>query len=274
MPELPEVETIVRSLRPYLVGQKIKFVRLIHRPLLRNSQPSELRKFRGGRVWCLRRRGKMILLDIEKGLSLLFHLKMTGCLLMSSQKSVPYKHTRLMISFEDGKELRFVDPRKFGFVRSLKTEGEEDVAELRKLGPEPLNLEFETFARMIRQRRGRLKSLLVNQSFLAGIGNIYADEICFEAKLHPTLDVSQLRPGQVRRLWEAIRFILKRAIVARGTSLRNYRDGVGQAGGFQHFLRVYGREGEACFRCRAKIVRLRLAGRSTHFCPRCQRQTA
>ncbi len=272
MPELPEVETVVRSLGPRLIGQRIESVRVLFRPLLRQSHPLALQALKGARILGLRRRGKMVLLDATNGLSLLLHLKMTGRLLLCPKEKTLGKHTRLIIALGDEEELRFEDSRKFGFVRLIKTEKAEEAAELKSLGPEPLELGMKRFCELLHHRRGRLKSLLINQSFLAGIGNIYADEICFEARLHPSTEVSRLGHREKRRLWSAIRTVLTNAVAARGTSIRDFRDGEGREGGFQAFLRVYGQEGEACFFCGARIKRLRLAGRSTHFCPRCQRK--
>jgi len=271
MPELPEVETIVRSLRSRLSGRKIEAIRVLFPPLLRNGRLSGLKKFEGTRLIGLRRRGKMILIDYQNGFSLLLHLKMTGQLLFCQKTAALDKHTRLVISFQStARELRFRDVRKFGFIRCLKTAEAAAAPELKNLGPEPLGLDLQSFRRLLDGRRGRLKSRLINQTFLAGIGNIYADEILFESKLHPASDIVHLRPGQIKRLWQSIQFILDKAIAARGTSVRDFRDGDGLEGSFQARLRVYGREGQPCLRCGGKIVRLRLAGRSSHICPRCQ----
>jgi formamidopyrimidine-DNA glycosylase len=271
MPELPEVETIVRCLRSRLTGQRIEAIRVLFPPLIRNGGLSALRRFERTRLIGLRRRGKMILIDCQNRFSLLFHLKMTGQLLLCPKTAPLDKHTRLVISFRGAaRELRFQDIRKFGFVRCLKTAEAGEAPELKNLGPEPFGLDLQSFRKLLEGRHGRLKSRLINQTFLAGIGNIYADEILFEAQLHPAADISCLRPEQIRRLWESIQFILDKAIAARGTSIRDFRDGDGLEGSFQAHLRVYGREGQPCWRCGRKIVRLRLAGRSSHVCPRCQ----
>lgn len=273
MPELPEVETIVRCLRPHLVGLEIEAVRVFFPPLIRNEDKSVLGELEGARVCGLRRRGKMILLDCHNGFSLLFHLKMTGQLLFSSTETPLDKHVRLIISFQaSAQELRFRDVRKFGFVRLLRTEEIMEAPEIRLVGPEPINLDWPSFLRCIQGRRGRLKSLLINQRIIAGIGNIYGDEILFQARLHPADDLSRLQPTDLKRLRKMIPFILQKAISGRGTSIRDFRDGDGLEGGYQSHLRVYGRESEPCFRCGAKIRRLRLSGRSSFFCPRCQKK--
>ncbi len=271
MPELPEVETIVCSLRSRLAGRRIKAIRVLFPPLIRRGGHSQIKKFDGTRIIGLRRRGKMILVDCQNGLSLVFHLKMTGQLLFCSKTVPADKHTRLVISFEDtARELRLRDVRKFGFVRCLKTEEAGMAPELMNLGPEPLGLDVWSFRRLLEGRRGQLKSRLIDQAFLAGIGNIYADEILFETGLHPASDISCLNQRQTKRFWQSIQSVLKEAIAARGTSVRDFRDGDGLKGNYQACLRVYGREGQSCRRCGRKIVRLRVAGRSSHVCLHCQ----
>jgi formamidopyrimidine-DNA glycosylase len=272
MPELPEVETIVRCLRPHLIGLTAESIELRCAKLLRNRSSSVLQRIRGKRMIGLNRRGKLIRLDLSGGLTLLFHLKMTGQLLFCRRDAPHDKHTHFVVSFEKAKkELRFRDVRKFGFVLLLKTREAERTAEIRGLGPEPLGLDFPSFLGVLQGRRGRVKSLLLNQGFIAGIGNIYADEILFEARIHPATEVSLLRQKDRERLWKAIPLILARAIKHRGTSIRDFRDGDGLEGGFQDFLCVYGRELLPCPRCGAAIKRLRIGGRSSFFCPRCQR---
>jgi formamidopyrimidine-DNA glycosylase len=272
MPELPEVETIVRCLRPRLLGRSVEALCILYPPLLRLDGDSPPAPSKGARISGLRRRGKMILMDFSDGRSLLFHLKMTGQLFLGLKKAPVDRHTRLVMSFQkSADELRFRDVRKFGFVRAVETSRVEEAPELRRLGPEPLELEPGPFFELFRGCRGRIKSLFLNQSAIAGIGNIYADEILFEARIHPGSDVSRLSSRNLERLQAALRLILEKAIQCRGTSVRDYRDGDGLEGDFQSCLRVYGRESLPCSRCGAKIRRIRLSGRSSFFCPRCQR---
>lgn len=215
----------------------------------------------------------MILLDCSGGLSFVFHLKMTGQLVFCPAGDPRDKHTHLSIAFKDSpSELRFRDIRKFGFVLAVPTSTAGSTPELIGLGPEPLTLGFESFRRAFVGRAGRIKARLLDQAILAGIGNIYADEILFEAGIHPEADISRLGSDSWRGLWSGVRAVLRRAIRYRGTTLRDYRDGDGERGGFQTRLRVYGREGLACPRCRAAIRRIRVSGRSSYFCPRCQRK--
>jgi formamidopyrimidine-DNA glycosylase len=272
MPELPEVETIVRCLRPRLLGLKIKDAKISWPKLLRNRSQGPLGQLRGRKIIGLRRRGKMIRLDLGGGLTLLFHLKMTGQLLFCRRTEPRDKHTHFVISFgHPQRELRFRDVRKFGFILLLKTSEEESSAELRSLGPEPLEMGLAAFLKLLQGRRGRIKPLLLKQNVIAGIGNIYADEILFQAGIHPASEVTRFRPRDMVKLWKAMRQVLGQAIESRGTSIRDYRDGDGLEGSYQDCLCVYGRESFPCPRCGGKIKRLRIAGRSSHICPRCQR---
>lgn len=273
MPELPEVETIVRCLRRRVIGLEVEAVQLVFPPILRNRDKSYPERFIGRRVAGLRRRGKMILLDFSGGLTMIIHLKMTGQLLFCPAIAPRDAHTHFVISFRDGDgELRFRDVRKFGFVKAVKTGDEARTRELRDLGPEPLALSLASFLGRFRGRSGRLKSLLLNQRAIPGIGNIYADEILFRARLDPRLQVSRLGPRRLERLWTAVREVLKEAIRFRGTTVRDYRDGEGLEGHFQDRLKAYGRAGKPCPRCGTVIRRVKVSGRSTHFCPRCQRR--
>ena len=227
----------------------------------------------GRRVGGLRRRGKMILLDFSGGWTLIIHLKMTGQLIFADGDDPPDKHTHFILRFRKSfRDLRFRDVRKFGFIRAIPTVEAATARELRLLGPEPLELGRDAFLERMRCRRGRLKSLLLNQRVLAGIGNIYADEILFESGLHPEADVSRLSRRRLERLWAAILKVLDNAITFKGTTVRDFRDGLGDRGLFQNRLQVYGREGARCPRCGRRLRRTRLSGRSTHFCPRCQRR--
>jgi len=268
MPELPEVETVIRSLSSKLIGLEVSSFNFFFPGVLRNSDQSILEKLKGKKVIRLRRRGKWILIDFESHLSLVCHLKMTGQLLFSPSKRPLDKHTHFILSFKDSRhELWFRDVRKFGSISCYPT---PEVLNFLNLGPEPLGVSFSRFRKLWQGRRGRLKMLLLNQSFIAGIGNIYADEILFEAKLHPRLPAFLLEEEEFLRLWKAMRFILRKAIEYRGTSIRNFRDADGQEGDFRDILRVYGKESEPCPRCGKEIERLRIGGRSSFFCPQCQ----
>ncbi|MCX7975183.1 MAG: DNA-formamidopyrimidine glycosylase [Candidatus Aminicenantes bacterium] len=271
MPELPEAETICRSLKPEIKGRVITGIKLLWPPLLRETQASALDHWLGARLIDIRRRGKMILLDIDDQETMLIHLKMTGQLFLVSVKEPVDKHTRLILRLDEGQwELRFRDPRKFGYIKIFKTFEESQTPPLNELGPEPLTLSASDFVNLFRKFKGKIKSLLLRQNFIAGLGNIYTDEILHQAKINPERLSNSLSNQELIRLYWAMIKILNRAIEYRGTSVRDYRDGRREAGDFQNHLRVYGREGERCFRCHGLILRKKIGGRSAFFCPQCQ----
>jgi formamidopyrimidine-DNA glycosylase len=270
MPELPEVETIARGLRPALVGSTItgvtvRWPRTVAFPTVDQFE----RRIVGRRVVSIGRRGKYVVGGLDEGY-LLIHLKMSGRLQVLSADEPQGKHTHTAFQLDDGRELRFHDVRKFGRVY-LVDDAEQITG---SLGPEPLANDFtlDDFRRLLARRTGRLKSLLLNQGFLAGIGNIYADESLFAAGLHPLRKADSLTQGEQARLYGAFRTVLDRAVEGRGTTLddRGYVDAEGQAGAYQDEIAVYGRRGEPCPVCRTPIERIVLGGRSTHFCPHCQ----
>lgn len=273
MPELPEVETIAQDLSSKLKGLQIKSVRIIYPPILRNEELSLISDLKGRKVIGVRRRGKMLLIDFERNLSLLIHLKMTGQLLFYPREEPLDKHTHFILSFKDkNNELRFRDVRKFGFISCLRSFDVSRADELKDLGPEPLEIDFPYFKKLFHGRKARLKSLLLNQNFIAGIGNIYADEVLFLAKLHPLTPASHLSDDDLKRLLKAMRNVLRKAIIHKGSSIRTFTNAEGKRGNFQDYHQVYGRESLFCFICREKIKRLRLGGRSSFFCPRCQKE--
>jgi formamidopyrimidine-DNA glycosylase len=274
MPELPEVETIVRGLKPYLEGTEMGTFRLLFPPLLRRASGVALAVFEGKKVTTVKRRGKMILVECEGGRALIFHLKMTGQMLLERPDVPVDKHVRLIIPLVGrDRELRFRDIRKFGFLCCFEPSGLSPVPELDALGPEPLEIDFRSFARLFQGRRGRIKSFLLDQGVLAGIGNIYADEILFRAQIHPLTPASSLGERELKALWKSIRATLKLAISRKGSSIRDYTDPNGDPGDFQKLHKVYGREGGKCPRCKTTVGRIKVSGRSTFFCPGCQQKS-
>jgi formamidopyrimidine-DNA glycosylase len=273
MPELPEVETIVQSLSAKLKGLEISSVKIIYPPVLRNEELSLIHDLKGRKVAGVRRRGKMLLIDFERNLNLLIHLKMTGQLLFYPREEPLDKHTHFILYFKDeNNELRFRDVRKFGFISCIRNLDISCADELKNLGPEPLEINFSPFKKLFQGRKARLKSLLLNQNFIAGIGNIYADEILFQAKLHPFTPASHLSDDDLKRLLKAMRDVLRKAIIHKGSSIRSFTNDEGKRGKFQNYHQVYGRESLSCFICGEKINRLCLGGRSSFFCPRCQKE--
>jgi formamidopyrimidine-DNA glycosylase len=275
MPELPEVETIARTLAPNVRGRVITGIELIDRPLLRKGNRKGLEAMRGRRILGVRRRGKMLLIECDGGRALVFHLKMTGQFLFARSGTPRDKHTRLVIRFDDGKNaLHFRDVRKFGFLLCVEGEPESACRELASLGSEPLEVGLPEFTAILRGRKGRIKSLLLDQTRIAGIGNIYADEMLFDARIHPETPASSLTNPRVAQLHDSMKKILALAIESNGSTLQNYRDADGNKGSFQELHKVYDRNGEPCVVCGTAVRMMRIGGRSSHFCPRCQRKRA
>ncbi|HYL37259.1 MAG TPA: bifunctional DNA-formamidopyrimidine glycosylase/DNA-(apurinic or apyrimidinic site) lyase [Bryobacteraceae bacterium] len=264
MPELPEVETIARALGPRLRGRRIVSADFRGLRVLRGDPEQTAAGLAGRRVRSVRRHGKFIEIRLEGGRSFVIHLGMTGKLLLNA---VPGKHTHAVLTLDRG-SLLFDDIRQFG--RLELSDGLPD--RVRRLGPEPLEVPLEEFARRLHAHKTRMKALLLNQQFLRGIGNIYADEALFRAGIHPLAVAAVLRPERVKKLHAAIRQVLSEAIAAGGSSISDYVDVDGRQGSFQVRHRVYQRTGEPCLRCGAKIRRILVAQRSTHFCPRCQKK--
>jgi len=278
MPELPEVEVVRRDLEREVVGKKIKSVdvdgmRSIRRYRQRKLFTSELD---GRKITAVSRRGKYLILKLDDGNALIIHLGMSGQLLRakSAREAVP-KHTHVTFTFTQGGQLRFVDPRTFGELFVSPFDGlDQDVDELAHLGIDPLEsaMSWDYFGELVAQRHVKLKAALMDQKFLAGIGNIYSDEILFNAGLRWDRMSDSLSPEEVRRLYRALVETLQDAVKYRGSSLADeqYVDLFGNKGEYQHHHKVYAREGEACKRCRHVIVREKTGGRSTFFCAACQ----
>ncbi|CAN5195099.1 bifunctional DNA-formamidopyrimidine glycosylase/DNA-(apurinic or apyrimidinic site) lyase [soil metagenome] len=277
MPELPEVETIRRGLEREVVGKRIKSVDVTGmRSIRRHGNKKQfISRLEGTKITGLVRRGKYLLFKLDSGDLLVVHLRMSGQLLKTTPREPMSKHTHVVISFTQGGQLRFVDPRTFGelFVTTPETVGDE-VPELADLGIDPVDepMSWVVFGEMLRARRSRLKSLLMDQSFLAGIGNIYSDEILFEAGLRYDRTSETLSSQEIRRLYRSVVEVLHEAIKHRGSTLtdQQYVDLYGRPGDFQLQHQVYHREGQSCRRCRSPIARSRFAGRSTFYCPHCQ----
>lgn len=265
MPELPEVETIARGLRGPLVGRTFTGVTVLWPNSVKTPIPQLKKRLPGQRIEAITRRGKYLQFHLSGGDTLLLHLKMSGDLLVVPATEEPDPHVRTIFDLDNRHQLRFKDTRKFGRVY-LVTDPNQVVG---KLGPEPLADDFspDDFKALFGRRAGRLKPLLLNQQFIAGIGNIYADESCHLAKIDPRRQVDTLTGAELERLYHAIRQTLNAGITHKGASL----DSVYRGGEFQNHFQVYSRSGEPCLTCGAEILRIVLGGRSTHFCPRCQK---
>lgn len=262
MPELPEVETVVRTVREVLRGRKIIGARCRSKLVTRGGLARTAAALAGREVTGIRRRGKQIFVELDRGV-IYVHLGMTGRLLWNA---VPGKYTRAIVEFEGGTML-YDDIRQFGRFEFFK----EIPAGLETDAPDALSVAFEEFQLRLRAHRRSIKPLLLDQSFLAGVGNIYADEALFAARIHPRTSASRISAARARRLFDALMDVLRAAIEHRGSSISDYVDSEGKRGSFQQLHRVYGREGHPCPVCGAAIRRIVLGQRSAHYCPRCQR---
>jgi formamidopyrimidine-DNA glycosylase len=287
VPELPEVETIVADLRPHLVGRTIVRCELTFPTIVRHPEPEEfVDAVQSMRIESAGRRGKYILLGLEASdsqmvrtipdgrvLLLVVHLGMSGQLRLVDPVTALEKHTHAVFTMDDGRQLRYRDPRRFGRLLLGTEEALLAARKMPRLGPEPIDPEFaaEELYRRLRRRRAPLKAVLLDQTAIAGVGNIYADESLYRAGLRPTRMASTVSRRSARRLHESLRQSLVLAIANRGSSVDTYRDAWGEAGTQQEQLLVYGRAGEPCFTCGRPLSSVRIAGRTTVFCRRCQR---
>ncbi|HBN96989.1 MAG TPA: formamidopyrimidine-DNA glycosylase [Firmicutes bacterium] len=276
MPELPEVETVRRSLVPIILDKPIESVDVYYERILQHITVREFRKQTIGRsILDLIRRGKYLIFQFENHLDLVAHLRMTGRLIYYSDAGIAMaKHTSAVFGFGSGGELRFEDVRKFGTLDLVPSGEYEQIKGLHSLGVEPLSEAFsvEHLQDLIENRSTKIKGLLLDQTKIAGLGNIYADESLFMAKIHPERPASSLGREEVKRLHRAIKEVLQDAILGQGTTLRDYRTGYGREGSFQNKLQIYGKKGEKCPRCGVDLEYKKVAGRTSHFCPGCQRE--
>ena len=290
MPELPEVETIVADLRPHLVGRTIVRCELNFPTIVRHPEPEEfVDAVVGMRIDSVGRRGKYILISLTpphlwggggeaaggaaNNLQLVVHLGMTGQLRLVDPVAPLANHTHAVFFLDDGRQLRYRDPRRFGRLLLGTEQALLSSKKMPRLGPEPIDPEFapDELYRRLRTRRAAIKAVLLDQGAIAGVGNIYADESLHKARLRPDRIAGSLSKKSARRLHESLRESLTLAIPNRGSSVDTYRDAWGEIGGQQEKLLVYGRAGEPCFTCGRPLTAIRIAGRTTVFCRRCQR---
>jgi formamidopyrimidine-DNA glycosylase len=287
MPELPEVETVRSGLQALLPGLTVAS-ETHDWPKGFPNAPQDVRQFLvGAKVIGVRRRAKVLVIDLSSQYSLVIHLKMTGQLVFRSHTTrfgaghpnhslvgdLPDKSTRVTLDFADDSHLFFNDQRKFGWMRLLPTVEVEQLDFFKKVGPEPLAAEFtatDFIARLQRRAKSGIKAVLLDQTIIAGIGNIYADESLWAAKIHPETAVRDLSPFNLKALYTALVAVLKASIEKGGSTDRNYVDAEGKRGSYLSFATVFRREGQPCPRCGTTIIKLRVAGRGTHICPHCQ----
>lgn len=270
MPELPEVETVVRDLRPVLVGQSFGELSTSVPAVVLPSVEAYL-DLQGLKVLSVERRGKYIHIFFERDFVMTLHLRMTGRIILQNFDDEPLKYERTRIDFSES-SLRFCDLRKFGRIWVSTVADFEEMTGVSRLGVEPLSSDFtfERFSSMMRGRRGCVKKWLLDQSLIAGIGNIYADEACFYAGVRPDAEISRLKRADLERLFSAVLTALNQGVRNRGTSISDYADAYGKSGKNQELLYVYGRGGRPCINCSAILVKARVAGRGTVFCGGCQ----
>jgi len=293
MPELPEVETIKQDLRKKIINKKIVEIEVLNKKTIHGNKQAFLRILKGNKIKSIERVGKLIIFELKDGNNFLFvHLKMTGQLVYKKGKKVVAgghseewgkkpqiinelasfdKYARVIITFEDNAKLYFNDMRVFGYMKTGDKTARVEI--IKGFGVEPFTKGFtlNNFANIFKNRKTSLKAILLNQKLIAGIGNIYADEICFRAGVRPDKKASNLSKQDLNKLYEAIKYIFKKAIENRGTTFNNYVDSDGNKGGFTKYLKVYGRGGEACKKCKKILKKIRLVGRGTVFCSYCQR---
>lgn len=289
MPELPEVETISKYLDKKITGLTIRDFWIDWKKMIKS--PADLNKFKkeiiGRKILKVYRKGKNILIDLSGNKLLLVHQKMTGHLLIGKwkiekgkaesliagpmqEKVNDYIHAIFYLS--NGQELALSDLRKFAKIMAGDKDKIENLPDLKKLGPDPLNTSFKfiKFLKLIKSKRGKIKQVLMDQNIISGIGNIYSDEILWFAKIHPFVRVEELSEKDLKCIYKYTKEVLREGIKLRGTSISDYRDPEGKAGGYDKIRRVYRREGEKCPRCKTEIKRLKMGGRSAHYCPKCQ----
>jgi formamidopyrimidine-DNA glycosylase len=269
MPELPEVQTVVTTLRPRVVDRRIRKIVHVRSDMITPSGFDLAKVLRGRTVSDLTRRGKRIVFHLDDANAFFIHLGMTGRLSVENSTAEIAPHTHLIVELDGAgktrEQLRFRDPRRFGEIRWLGA-----VCDDGTMGPEPLTMRTSQLATKLHCTTRAVKNALMDQRVVAGLGNIYVDESLFEARIHPLAPANTLSPQRIERLSKSIKKVLRRAITHRGSTLRDYVDANGDKGTFQRLHRVYDRKGKPCATCKSPIQRIVLGGRSTHFCPRCQ----
>ncbi|MFA5128767.1 MAG: bifunctional DNA-formamidopyrimidine glycosylase/DNA-(apurinic or apyrimidinic site) lyase [Patescibacteria group bacterium] len=272
MPELPEVETIRRQLLAKIKGKKIKSVE-VRLARMVNVPVREFRKnIIGASITDLRRRAKILILDLSNSRSIVIHLKMTGQLIYNGKEGIGKPH--IIYTFSDDHELKHYDFRLFGYAKLMETYEVKNFLDKENYGPEILDQKFsvEDFKNLLGKKpNAKIKPLLMDQKFIAGIGNIYAQEACFCAKILPGRKVSTLTASEIKNLYFCLRKILSAAIARGGSSVDSYVNALGEKGSYMPFLKIYGRGGESCISCKGKVKTIKLAGRGTSFCPGCQK---
>jgi formamidopyrimidine-DNA glycosylase len=274
MPELPEVETVRQTLQTKLTGLKFCGAHVYLPKIIKAPDPEQFVKgIEGKKIIKLTRRGKYLILNLSDRYHLVVHLRMTGSLVYCENGTPPAKHTHVVFDLSNGAQLHFSDVRQFGQLWLVTGTSLDSLTGLKNLGVEPLEPEFtrDYLKKELRRRHTRIKPLLLDQTFLAGLGNIYTDEALHRAKINPERLAKTLTPREIASLYRAIKEVLQEGIECRGTTVRDYVDGEGRSGSYQDQLQVYRREGKPCSQCGEIIVKKKVCGRSSYYCPACQK---
>ena len=285
MPELPEVETVVLGLRDHLIDHRIEAVSYDWPKSLR-LKPEALKRLKGAKIRAVGRRGKMILLHLSEDRTLVIHLKMTGQLVYkradfsfgaghpsaSLIDKLPDKTTRVIFKLDGGGQLYFNDMRKFGWIQMTATKDLDNFKSIQALGPDALSISAADFVKIFKLKSKSVKACLLDQTLLAGCGNIYADEALWASKIHPRTPAKTLSEKTLKLLHKELQAVLKLSLEQGGSSSKNYINALGEKGKYLEFAKVYQRREEACFRCTSLIRRIEVAGRGTHICPVCQKE--
>lgn len=278
MPELPEVETIRRGLSKFIVRDEIKSTKIL-------CEKSFQGEPQNATIKNLRRFGKALIIDLDSGKSLMIHLRMTGQLIYDGKEryaaghpsdnfidSLPNKQTRVIIELENG-TLYFNDQRKFGFIKVLNTKDVENDPFIKKLAKEPWQMEKTEFYKKLQKHSAPIKATILDQTIIAGLGNIYADEALFKAKIHPKTKANKLTEKQAEELLEAAKYVMEKSIESGGSTLKDYKKADGTKGDYlDKFAQVFNRQNQPCPVCQTKIIKIKVAGRGTHICPNCQKE--
>ena len=268
MPELPEVETIRRGLEKKILGKKVRSVKINTDRMVKKPSPGRFKEEVEGKKFIqIIRRGKYLILGLSSGKKIVVHLRMTGQLIYGKKDG----KSRVSFLLSNGKYLNLKDSRHLGEIRLVKNW--ERVSSISRMGMEPLEDSFtlKMFGEMLNKKKAKIKPLLMNQEFLAGVGNIYAQEALFKAGIHPEKQAYRLKRGEMKSLFSEIKKVLSEAIDYKGTSLASYVDADGRKGSFHSRLRVYGHRGDPCIKCKTPLKFIKIAGRGTTFCPKCQK---
>ncbi|UQS83352.1 DNA-formamidopyrimidine glycosylase [Bombilactobacillus thymidiniphilus] len=272
MPELPEVETVRRGLNKMIIGQKITAIDILYDKIIVGDVDTFKEQLIDATIAYVGRRAKYLLFNFDNGLTMISHLRMEGKYQVRSKISDFDKHVHIIFHLSNGEYLGYRDVRKFGRMQLVDTNDVTKVKSIALLGPEPLTPEFtyQSLLEGLKSTRKTVKATLLDQHVVSGLGNIYADEVLWLAKVHPEQPANELTTQQVKDLHNGINEDIKKAIDAGGTTIRSYVDATGHSGEFQFQLNVYGRQGKPCKRCETIIEKIKVAGRGTHFCPHCQ----